>query len=340
MELRSNPLLLGFRHETKNNIMVAYATFLLTGQNLMVKSIKVSTVKLYLKAVSDYFYDNKQFNPTLDEIGAQPRRLRAVYHEALRWEQMPNRSEALTVDMVTYLYDTGVESDEDSAASSLADWMILSLQTGFRVSEYAQPCSAIHMSIEDSVTKNINGTPKALCASDLFFSGPHRRPVNKNKRHCAAFVHITWRYQKNMQNGECIPFARNDRNPTFCPVRAAYRIIKRAERLRLNVKRPIAVSRSPNRKRKGLSYLTSGFIAKNLQLAAKAAHNITSADDLRKFTPHSPRVGACVLLHQLKKQPDYIKKRLRWRSDTYQDYLRHIDDVATDMIDDLSKYLA
>ena len=143
-----------------------------------------------------------------------------------------------------------------------------------------------------------------------------------------------------MQNGECIPFARNDRNPKFCPVRAAYRIIKRAERLRLNVKRPIAVSRSPIRKRKGLSYLTSGFIAKNLQLAAKAAHNITSTDDLKKFTPHSPRVGACVLLHQLKKQPDYIKKRLRWRSDTYQDYLRHIDDVATDMIDDLNKYLA
>ena len=143
-----------------------------------------------------------------------------------------------------------------------------------------------------------------------------------------------------MQNGERIPFARNNRNPKFCPVRAAYRIIKRAERLHLGDDSPVAVSQSPNKRVKSLSFLTSGFIATSLKQAAKSAHKITSSEDLKKITPHSPRVGACVLLHQLKKQPDYIKKRLRWRSDTYQDYLRHIDDVATDMIDDLSSYLA
>ena len=176
------------------------------------------------------------------------------------------------------------------------------VMVGFRVSEYAQSCSAIHMSIDSRVTKNLDGSPKAFLFSDFFFSGPNRSPVNKNKRHCAAFIHITWRFQKNMQNGERIPFARNNRNPKFCPVRAAYRIIKRAERLHLGDDSPVAVSQSPNKRVKSLSFLTSGFIATSLKQAAKSAHKITSSERQKKITPQSPREGACVLLDQLKKQ--------------------------------------
>ena len=141
------------------------------------------------------------------------------------------------------------------------------------------------MSIDSRVTKNLDGSPKAFLFSDFFFSGPNRSPVNKNKRHCAAFIHITWRFQKNMQNGERIPFARNNRNPKFCPVRAAYRIIKRAERLHLGDDSPIAVSQSPNKRVKSFSFLTSGFIATSLKQAAKSAHKITSSEDLKKIYP-------------------------------------------------------
>ena len=38
------------------------------------------------------------------------------------------------------------------------------------------------------------------------------------------------------------------------------------------------------------------------------------------------------------KRPDYIKKRLRWRSDSYQDYLRHIPTVASEHVDTLNSY--
>ena len=69
-----------------------------------------------------------------------------------------------------------------------------------------------------------------------------------------------------------------------------------------------------------------------MKSAAKHAHGITAVTDLKKFTPHSPRVGACVLLHITGQLADYIKKRLRWKSDTYQDYLRHIDHVASDHV--------
>ena len=78
---------------------------------------------------------------------------------------------------------------------------------------------------------------------------------------------------------------------------------------------------------------------KHLKLAAKSAHGITATADLKKFTPHSPRVGACVLLHIMGKLPDFIKKRLRWRSDSYEDYLRHIDHVADDHVKAFCSYL-
>ena len=118
-----------------------------------------------------------------------------------------------------------------------------------------------------------------------------------NRRFNAHFVHIKWRFQKNGQNGEIIPFARNNKKKKFCSVRAAFRIVKRAERLRQAKHLPLAVSYSPNNKVKGLSYLTSTFVYKQMKLAAKHAHGITAVADLKKFTPHSPRVGACVLLH-------------------------------------------
>ena len=49
--------------------MISYALYLLTGHTLLSKSIRVATVKLYLKAVVDYFGEHRHFNPTLDEKG-------------------------------------------------------------------------------------------------------------------------------------------------------------------------------------------------------------------------------------------------------------------------------
>ena len=320
--------------------MISYALFLLTGHTLLAKSIRVATVKLYLKAVTDYFGEHRQFNPTLDEKGNKLEVLESVYREGSRWEKMPNRAEPLTPDMVQFLVDSSSTSHPDSAISAYADWAVLSLQTGFRISEYAQSHSALHMPLTSEVSLNIDGSVKAFIATDFKFLGTQRRPLARNKRHSASFVYITWRFQKNGQNGEEIPFSKNTKHSVFCPVQAAYRIVKRAERLQQKPHLPIAICLSPTKGRKGLSYLTSPFITKQLRLAAKSAHGLTAKDDLKKFTPHSPRVGACVLLDMMGKLPDYIKKRLRWRSNSYEDYLRHIPAVAIEHASTISSYFS
>ena len=137
----------------------------------------------------------------------------------------------------------------------------------------------------------------------------NKQPLPPNRRFQAKFVHIKCRFQKNGNNGEIIPFARNNLRVKFCPVRAAFRIVKRAKRLKHSTILPLAVSQSPNIRIKSCSYLTSKLVHKHLKLAAKSAHGITAAADLKKFTPHSPRVGACVLLHITTK-----RGRLNWKT--------------------------
>ena len=146
---------------------------------------------------------------------------------------MPNRAEPMTPEMVQFLVQSSSKLHPDSASSAYADWAVLSLHTGFRISEYAQTHSAQHMSLKSTVATNIDGTSKAFIASDFKFLGHQRKPLAKNKRHFAHFVYITWRFQKNGNNGEEIPFSKNSNKQDFCPVQAALRIVKRAERFHL-----------------------------------------------------------------------------------------------------------
>ena len=139
--------------------------------------------------------------------------------------------------MVQYLVEYGSNFHPNSAPSAYADWAVLSLQTGFRISEYAQTHSAQYKSLSSKVALNIDGTSRAFIASDFKFLGHQRRPLSNNTRHLAEFVYITWRFQKNGVNGEEIPFARNTIKPLFCPVRAAFRIIQRAEKMKQQAQR-------------------------------------------------------------------------------------------------------
>ena len=47
-----------------------------------------------------------------------------------------------------------------------------------------------------------------------------------------------------------------------------------------------------------------------------------SRKDLMKHSSHSIRVWACVALDEAGLQPGFIKKRLRWMSESYRVYLR------------------
>ena len=59
VKLEKNPLLLQFTHRTQNEIIVAYALYLLSGHTLLAKSIRVDIAKAFIKAVSNYIKRNQ-----------------------------------------------------------------------------------------------------------------------------------------------------------------------------------------------------------------------------------------------------------------------------------------
>ena len=61
---------------------------------------------------------------------------------------------------------------------------------------------------------------------------------------------------------------------------------------------------------------------------AKKCYNITSKEDLARFSTHSIRVGACVALHVANFTTEQIQHALRWRSNAFKMYLRDVIALA------------
>ena len=70
-------------------------------------------------------------------------------------------------------------------------------------------------------------------------------------------------------------------------------------------------------------------ITRVLKKIAALTYNIPANNPEMKYSPHSLRVGACVILHSGGATAETLKKRLRWRSDSFMMYLRDVPALAT-----------
>jgi hypothetical protein len=132
---------------------------------------------------------------------------------------------------------------------------------------------------------------------------------------------ITFRIQKNWQNGQSITFVADNKHPHICPVRLAYKILLRAKRLGQSDTQPMGVFVN---KHSIVKYLTVSKISESevLQSLTKACHLDLTRDEIMRFSSQSGRVWAIVLLNEAGMLPDFIKSRLRWMGDSYRVYLR------------------
>ena len=160
----------------------------------------------------------------------------------------------------------------------------------------------------------------AFIDGDFTFLDKNCKPLGGRARAKAAFVRIRWLTQKNKNNGETKLFAiaNNDR---LCPVGAAWRTQARFESLRSNC--PVLGIYAEG-------CITASAITKALRACASSLQKVDMSNDmLKQYTPHSLRIGACVLLYEKGKSAVFIKDRLRWKSDTFMDYLRDTTSVAS-----------
>ena len=71
-----------------------------------------------------------------------------------------------------------------------------------------------------------------------------------------------------------------------------------------------------------VKYLTGSKITELLQSSTKTCHPDLTKEEISRFSSHSGRVWAVVLLDEAGMNPDFIKSRLRWLGDSYRLYLR------------------
>jgi hypothetical protein len=133
----------------------------------------------------------------------------------------------------------------------------------------------------------------------------------------AASVQITWHIQKTHQNGHTIKFSADMNNPLICSIQGELQMVMRAHHLAQPDDMPVACYRT---KKALLLFITVSRIATLLCKAVKKVRPSTSADDLKKYSAHSFRVWACVLLDEAGMSPSFIQKCLRWLGDLFKMY--------------------
>ncbi len=145
---------------------------------------------------------------------------------------------------------------------------------------------------------------------------------------------IKFRIQKNRQNGQAKTLISDDNHPDICPVQAAYKIFLRSKRLGQTDKQPMAAFVNKNGKTK---YSMGNKISDVLCTFARKVHPDLSEDKIKRFSSHSSRVWALVLLDEAGMSPDFCKSHLHWMGKSYQLYLRNTLILQQKHVDALNK---
>lgn len=315
---------LPYAHQTDRNLVMAlYAMHLAQGYGIQCRTLKSGTIQRYLLAAATISENHKLPDPRLNNRGITSSYIHKVLNELKRWEDMPNRREPVTVAMLRKMHALCDTMHDDSLESALYDWNVLGIYYGFRLGEWAQNVSTKPMPL-----RSTDGSPIAFTFNDITFYGPNRTRLNQTWETtldptAVAEVQLRWTVQKNLNNGETISQAKNT-NIRLCAVLAALRVRARAQRVNANEHAVMAVFSNRNK----TTHITNKHITSHLQAMATAAHGVTSKEELKRWTPHSIRVGACVSLSEGGKDGHFIKLRLRWKSDTYLLYLRNTSHLA------------
>ena len=177
----------------------------------------------------------------------------------------------------------------------------------------------------------MDGSSAAFILSDFEFRLKGNKHMTLNspsniKR--ASIVNIKWCFQKNNDNGQVISYVIDHKNKTYCAIEDSKKIYSREIKHNIPSNKPIAIFIEVKNNKKKTCFIDDVHIKTILQEAAQSIYHITKKEDISKFTAHSIRVGAYVLLHAQNISSEDIKFRLRWRSDSFRMYLRNINQLA------------
>lgn len=316
--------------ETITYLLAIYAVHLGTGHSLSSQCLKSATITSYLLDVS-------QLLQTFDPAGRDFRKptndpksialpIAKVLAEFKRDERVPDRREPYTPQIHDHLVRAASTAEPNSLLSALCDWFAVALAGGFRLTEWAQPS---HVKDLFSVILDQFGDTRAFTLVDVTFFDSRKRRLTHTQAltspNLVTHVEVRWRTQKNGQNGEIKLFTINLRTPSLDPVANWLSIIRRFITLcGPDSRPPLAIFVTPTGH---ILPITSSHIEATMRRFAMETYGFSLPRDaaiINRFSAHSLRVGACVILHAYGFSAHDIQHLLRWRSTSFLDYLRNL----------------
>ena len=311
-----------------------YALYLATGNTIYCRSIKANTIDLYLKAAAGLI---QQLDPICDrnallaKDGNKYIGITRVLQEVRRIETVADRREAYTIAMHRRLYEQQLLAAEDSLERVLYQWFTCALQGGFRRSEWCQEDGAgLFTKIQMSAFRRA----MAFILDDISFHTATKIELTFetvcDEPDVVQCVKVRFMWQKNKNHNIIRWFYRNDAKKYLCAVRSWIAIVKRFVRLMgPRSQKPLAIYKSRNR---GLRLVTADVATEKMRSLAVDVHQLTKDADIKKFSCHSLRVGACCIYFATGYQPDFIQRVLRWDSDAWRTYVRNLVVTAMEMV--------
>jgi hypothetical protein len=250
-----------------------------------------------------------------------------IIHASEREKAIARRRSPITIEMYVTMAKLAKESAADSADAVVFHFFLIKV-AGFRLAEYAQTTQT---KVDEFDYASGNKVIKAFIPTDWkFYDGKGRLITTHSLDGLYSTVYkwagklqesiyeqpkkltITFRIQENRQNGQSITFVTDDKHPHICPVRLAYKILLQVKRLGQSDTQPMGMFVN---KHGIVKYLTGSKISEVLQSVAKACHPDLTRDEIMRFSSHSGRVWAIVILDEAGMLPDFIKSQLRWMGD-------------------------
>lgn len=325
--------------------LAAYAVHLSKGNTLLAKSIKAKTIKEYVFAAASFLagfsgIDFRYDHATDKTFG---RYLSPVFTDLERYETVPDRREPYTPEMHREAERIAAPfraRDFRSLIPALVDGFAMALMAGFRLTEWAQPAGKSdprHPLLNHLLPPNIS--TRALCPADIRIETvDHQRatglaicdfPLTKIRK-----MWIKFRTQKNGHNGEERIYTRNENPGGHCFVTAASSALRRFRELSkldscLTETSPLACYWDASTR--SVRLITASDIEDFMRPIAATVYGLHPTKDkaaLQKWSAHSLRVGACVLLHVMGFSTLDIQWLLRWRSTAFMAYLRNLAGLA------------
>jgi len=314
--------------------MCLHAQHLFAVGGLFCRTLRCSSIKNCLRDVATFcmvhgFLDeDPRFKPGANVFHPD---LKAALEEFERWEKAPDRREPFTADMLNAVTDGtfGVHGPDD-LFTAVADWCGSGLCAGYRRSEFAQEPN---VKTFDKVFKDPRGGARAFCLPDVRFqhrNGQRLTAAEALQHPVTDLTHgwLVWRWQENGQNGEERLFTAPDPSDRCSWIRFMCNIVKRFVNLcgPNDHDAPLAVCRDEHGV---VRPVTAKHVEDTMRMVASKLCDLDpnekdDAKQLKKWSCHSVRVGACVISHSVGFTDAQMQWLLRWRSVAFVVCLRNL----------------